>query len=264
MGQIIQSAFSDAWPLLATRKIAYIVLIVLAAAGGFYGATLPKSFTATGSVFGQPIGNLYYSNGQASLGIAVIIWLGLIAAFFAFPAAARTVNASFGMTVGRFFALIGIVLVVGLVASAGTGILYGLGFALMIKGSAGATVGAMFCFLLAIVFAFFISIKWSQVAWAYVLAEPPNPFAASWRSTTGQFWQTFLFSILLGIVIVIPLYIVGGIAIWIAIIVPLLGIITIPIGLLAFIFVLNVQYLAQVRWFVHLRERARVGIGISA
>jgi hypothetical protein len=218
VGQIISSAFSDAWPLFMSRRTVYVVFNMMSALGGF-------------------------------------------AAWFVIPAVIRTIDPSFRMTVARFFGLLGLGIVVTVVLGAVMGVFYGLGFVLFLKNSTVTTVFGSILMLGGIIVVFWIGIRWSQIAWAYFLGEPPNPFAASWRVTSGQFWPTLGFVIVLSIVTAVVLGIGWGIAAGTVAAIPVAGFITVPLGVALYIWLINVVYLAEVRWFLRLRQLASTGAG---
>src|SRR5579864_2096688 len=107
MGQIIQSALSDAWPLFMSRKVVYLVMAIVPILAGVYLVTLPPAVTING---GQQVFDPRLSTAIQS----VFSWGGL-AYWFVLPAVVRTLEPSFRMTAGRFFGLIGFALVVGIV-----------------------------------------------------------------------------------------------------------------------------------------------------
>ena len=67
-------------------------------------------------------------------------------------------------------------------------------------------------FFLLFVPGFFLAIKWSQVVWCYLLSEGKNPFGESWEITKGMFWRTFLFLLVLWLVLVVLLVVTYGIS----------------------------------------------------
>jgi hypothetical protein len=223
MGQIIQSALSDAWPVFMSRKFVYLVMALVPLAAGFYMTTLPPAVTVNGApqVYDPRLG----------FAIDAAFGWGGVAYWFALPAVVRTAEPDFRLTVGQFFGLIGLTLVVGIVC--------GIASILVIPG-------------------IWIGVKWTQIIWCYVFGEQPNPFGASWRITTGQFWETFGFLLLVGLVAVLPI-LAALILIWLVNASPFLGFILLPIAFLIYVFALNFQLLAGMRWFLQLRERAAGG-----
>jgi hypothetical protein len=88
-----------------------------------------------------------------------------------------------------------------------------------------------------------------------VFGDPPNPFTASWRATNGRFWQTLGFMIVLGILSAIILEVPGGILLWIATFAPFIGIVVFPAVFALYVWVVCFAYLAEARWYLHLRSR---------
>lgn len=258
MGQIISSSFSDAWPLLVKYKTVYIVLGILAALEGLLFAMVPAAYWTAGpasQIPGMPPGM-----GQLIFGIYGIGAAGSIAVWFVLAEVIRTIDPAFRMTVGRFFGMIGIGIVVGIAIGLVSGVPYGVAFWLLAssQGQMGALVGGLALCIVAIVLAFLIGVKWSQVTWAYLLGDPPNPFAASWRLTSGRFWQTFGFLLVVGIVASAILEVLGGILLWIGTVVPFLPILVFPAVFVLYVWVVCFAYLAEARWYVRLRASSAV------
>jgi hypothetical protein len=255
MGRIIGSAFADAWPLLAKRKVLYGIFAALAALAGFYATTVPKSFSTSGTMYGAQMPSFYYGNVQLFIGIDAVVALGQIPIWFVLADVVRTIDPAFRMTVGRFFGLIGISLVCGIALSIGAALPYGIALWLLLSAQ-NATIWVFLLFLVAHVYVFWIGMKWSQIAWTYLLGDPPNPFAASWRMTTGRFWQTLGFLLIVGILTGIILEVVGGLALWLGTLVPFLGILTVPLVFLLYVWIVCFAYLAEARWYLQLRTHA--------
>lgn len=153
--------------------------------------------------------------------------LGAIAMFFAIPAAARTVRPEFDMSFGRILGLIGVGLVVGVVAEIGIFLLVAPG--IWVLG------------------------KWYLATWCYLLSDGKNPFGESWEITTGFFWETFGFAILLSMLVTVTLLVGFFLPVAIAIFVPLLAVVLCPLALLGYVFANHVTALAQMRWMLALR-----------
>jgi hypothetical protein len=263
MGQIISSSFADAWPLLVKYKTVYVILAILAALEGLLFAIDPSVYT-TGPA--SQLASAPPAIAQVIVGAYGIGAAGGIAVWFVLAEVVRTIDPAFRMTVGRFFGLIGIGIVVGIVIAIGSGIPYGIAFSLFFAafgqgtGAQGQTtsfIGLLLC-AFAAWWLFFISMKWSQVTWAYLLGDPPNPFTTSWRATNGRFWQTLGFLIVVGILAAIILEIPGGILLWIGTFAPFLGILIFPAVFVLYVWVICFAYLAEARWYVHLRSRDSV------
>lgn len=217
MPSIVEGAFRDSLPLLRSRLTVYGILAILCAIGG---VVVP--FVHGTDKMPTELLRLQIAVQSPNL-------CGAIAIFFIFPAVVRTVRPEFRMTVGRFFALIGI----GLVVEICTAI---AGLFLALPG-------------------LWIAVKWSQVYWTYLLGEGENPFAESWRITTGQFWETLGFLILLGIAVAIPVAVVFLGAGAVAAFVPALAIALMPVAFFGYVFALHASLLGQMRWMLRLRGR---------
>ncbi|MBC5810691.1 MAG: hypothetical protein GIW95_07560 [Candidatus Eremiobacteraeota bacterium] len=237
MGEIISSAFKDALPLLRSRQRVYVVMAILCAIGGLLLPFLPSVPATTTSVSGVTTGT---TMSGASFGFSIPEMFGALAAFWIFPAVVRTANPSFRMSVGVFFTLLGL----GIVVALASGI---AGMAFLIPG-------------------IWVGVKLSQTIWAYATTDGPVPFDRplkdSWNVTTGQFWETFLFLILVSIVVTIALCIAFGIPAAIAAMVPWLGVVLLPVAFLGFVWGAHVQSLAQLRWFLQLRARHAATAGV--
>jgi hypothetical protein len=212
----IEGAFKDAWPLMQTRMNVYWILAVICALAS---VAVPLAYLS--------------HNPQQALQIR-IEWaiqpanaLGALAIFFVLPAAARTVRSEFAMTFGRILGLFGIGLVVGVVCEIGI-------FLLIAPG------------------VWFLG-KWYLATWCYLLSDGKNPFGESWEITTGHFWETLGFGILLSMLVTVALLVGFLIPIALAIFVPVLAVVLCPLGLLAYIFANHVTALAQMRWMLALR-----------
>jgi hypothetical protein len=219
IGGIIDRAFRDALPLMRTRARVYAFLAVIAAVCGLF---VP---------FAQAIGNLPVDAVRLELLVQPPNILGAIAMFFVTPAVARTVRPAFVMTVGRVFGLIGVLIALGVVVDIG--------------------------FMLLIVPGVYMLGKWSQTVWTYLLGEGKNPFGESFEITKGHFWHTLGFALLLGIAVVVPLAVVFFCAAAIAGAVPFLAVVLAPIAFLAYVFVIHVLRLGEMRWMLALRELHR-------
>jgi hypothetical protein len=229
IGGIIDRAFRDALPLMRARMRVYAVLAILAAVCGTF---VP---------FAQGIGNFPVEAVRLELLVQPPNILGAIAMFFVLPAVARTVRPDFVMTVGRVFGIIGVLIALGVVVDIGL--------------------------ILLIVPGVYMLVKWSQTVWAYVLREGKNPFGESFEITKGHFWHTLGFAVLLGIAILVPLAVVFLLAAAIAGAVPFLAVVLSPIAFLAYVFVIHVLRLGEMRWMLALRELhtgATVGSTVAA
>jgi hypothetical protein len=223
MKQIIGSAFSDAPGLLRSRMPVYLVLTMLSVLVGLGVAFAPFPKDESTPQMG------IFVTAYATIYVSLI--LGTIAAYFAVPAAARTVRPGFGMTIGRFFGLLGL----------------GYAFALAFE----------FGLILLVVPGFRFGVKWSQYVWTYLLNDGDDPLDESWRITTGRYWETFGFSLLLALVLGIPLVVVWGIVGVLVAFFPITAIALIAVAFGVMLYLVNVGVLAQMRWMLHLRAGVR-------
>jgi hypothetical protein len=223
IGETISFAYRAAWPLMLSRRTIYSVLAVMC---GLAGIGLPF-------VHGMGVG----PNGQdldfsTRLQLAVQtpnLLGGLAALFVVIPTVARAGNPEFRMTVGKFFGMIGVGIVVGIVAELGL--------------------------LLLVVPGVYLAVKLSQSVWAFLLTEGKNPWSESWEITKGSFWQTLLFLIVAGFAGALP--IVGYfVAAGLAVAVPVLGFALLPAAFVCYLFSYHVVMLAQMNWMLGLRSAA--------
>jgi hypothetical protein len=229
MGQIISSSFSGALPLLKSRGHVYVILLLVAAAAGFGLQFLTPMFDAastTGNMSPQMVHTLLSLYGSF---YPALILAG-ISTYFIIPSAIRTIQPAFGMTIGRFFGLLG------------------TGYAVVLAAEIGL-------FLL-IVPGFWFGVKWSQYIWTYLMRDGEDPLDESWRITTGQFWETFGFFIVIGFIEVVILGVCLGIVAGLAYAMPQGAVVWCPLAFLACLFVVSFAVLAQLRWMLQLRERA--------
>jgi hypothetical protein len=216
MVQIVQRAFADAWPIMRSRISVYAVLAAIAALAGL---SVPFVHLADPNAQEQ---------WQVQMAVQPANILGAIATFFAVPAVVRTARPEFWLTFGRILGMMGIGIAIGVVSEIG--------------------------FFLLIVPGVLIFVKWSQATWTYLLSDGKNPFGESWEITTGHFWETFGFFFLLELVLTILLIVGYFLPAAIAIFVPVLSVVLVPIAFLAYVFTSHVALLAQMRWMLELRR----------
>jgi hypothetical protein len=214
--RVIEGAFKDAWPLMRSRMNVYWILAVICAVASV----------------AVPLTHLTYDPRQvftlrADMAIQPANLLGAIAVFFALPAVARTARPEFVMTLGRILGLLGVSIVVGVVSEIGIFLLIAPGI--------------------------WILFKWYVATWCYLLSEGKNPFGEAWEITTGQFWETCGFAVLLSMLVTVVLLVGFFLPVAIAIFVPVLAIVLCPLALLGYIFANHVTFLAQMRWMLALR-----------
>jgi hypothetical protein len=223
IGETIAGAFRDALPLMRSRQTVYAVLAVLCALGGL-GVPLVHGFGVNRS--GQNMDFMV----RLQLAFQAPNLIGALAAIFVvLPTVARTANPAFRLTPGKFFGMIGVAIVVGVASQVG--------------------------FILLIVPGVYVAVKLSQSVWAFLLSEGKNPWGESWAITIGSFWTTFGFAIALGFATIVPLlgYFCAAV---LAIAVPLLAFVLLPVAFLCYVYTYHVALLGQMRWMVALRASA--------
>jgi hypothetical protein len=217
-----QNVFSesghDAWTMFLRRKTLMIVLLVALAAlaipAAIFGSPIrpdvvqSNSYNATSALEGLLIGAYY---------IAV-----LIISFCALADSIRTMRPDFKMTFVGVLAMIGLSIVVGIAIDVGA--------------------------LLFIIPAFWIAVKLSQTVYVYFLRPGRSALGESWNITTGHFWETLGFYLLLSLVVgfamILPLYV----AFFFSALYPLSGIVLIPFVFAIWSFIQYFNALVHVRW----------------
>jgi uncharacterized membrane protein len=224
---VIRSCFRDAWPLMASRMNVYWILALVCAL--LYVATF--NLARTGDAQFQENLRLQEALQPANLCAA-------IAAFFVIAAAVRTVRPEFRMTAATVLAIIGLAIAVGICTELG--------------------------FFLFIVPGLWWGVKLSQTVWAYLLSDGENPFQESWQITTGHFWETLGFFILMSILVSLVLLVVFAVPATIAFFVPLSGIVLAPLAFLGYTYVYHISILANMRWMLELRALRNSSVAVPA
>ncbi|MGC1380497.1 MAG: hypothetical protein WA814_05685 [Candidatus Baltobacteraceae bacterium] len=213
---LIQGAVNDAWSVMRSRMSVYAILAAVCAVAGL---AVPLAHLA------GPDNEPIY---RAQLAIQPANICAAIAIFFAIPAVARTVQPEFRMTFIRLLAIIGIGFVIGLATELGLFLLIAPGI--------------------------WIGIKLSQTVWCYLLSEGKSPFEESWQITTGHFWETFGFNILIGLIVGIIVVALFLLPVLVAFWIPVLAVIMSPIAFLGYLFAYHISLLGQMRWMLELRK----------
>ncbi len=213
---VLESALRDAGPLMRSRKV-YLTLAVLCALLVGAALALANALDPTSQV--QLRENAFSS--------AIGICMG-VAAFFVMPAVARTVRPDFRLTVRGAVVLLLIAFVTGI----------------------GTEIGLVLLVLPGLWF----GIKTSLATWTYLLSDGENPFAESWRLTTGHFWETFCLFFLLWVVMVLIDLVVLVVPVVVSVLVPLAGIVLAPLTFLGMVYVYHILCLTNMRWMLELRK----------
>lgn len=154
----------------------------------------------------------------------------VVVSYYAIAAAVRTLNPSYRMTVGQFFGILGYSLLAGLL-----------------------TMIASFVFVIP---AFWVGPKVLLTPYVYAITNgAPGALEKSWNMTTGYYWPTLGFYILLGLAVGVLAMIAFGIAGAISYAVPFTAIVAIPVAIAILVWLLHVQALAYVRWTASLLQR---------
>jgi hypothetical protein len=229
---IIESAFTDALPLLRSRQKLWLIFAAIAALGGLCVPFLPKTFTF--HQYGYPI--------TWPTSAVAFQWPTLIcdiSCFFVIGSVLRTVRPQWHWTLRYFFTILGVYLLI---------------VACVFSSFFLVKISWIFLPLLFAAY-LFLSIKWSQTLWCYLLSEGKNPFRESWTVTNGMFWRTFLLAVMLWVVFAIGLSIlvgiVGALAQWLTI----LAVAAFPLMYFCGLYYYHVCFLASVQWMLALRMR---------
>jgi len=215
---IVQGAFRDAWPVMRSRAGIYGLLAALCALGAL---AVPFAYLA-GADLQQEV-RLQMALQPANL-------CGAVASFFAMAAVARTERPGFELTFVRVLAVVGIAIAVGAAAE----------FALVLLILPGVWIGT----------------KWSLATWTYLLSDGENPFGESWAITTGHFWETFAYAILMAIAVGVLLAAGFFLPAFLAYLLPPAAVVLVPIAFLAYVFAYHVTFLGQMRLMLELRRLA--------
>jgi hypothetical protein len=163
----------------------------------------------------------------------------VVMSYYAIAAAVRTLNPSYRMTAGQFFGFLGYSIVAGLL-----------------------TTLASFFFVIP---AFWIGPKVLLTPYTYVITNgAPGALPKTWNMTTGYYWPTLGFIILLAITVGIIAGVASGIATAVILAAPVASIIALPLVLAVLVWLLHVQALAYVRWTASLLPRVEPAVPVTA
>lgn len=163
----------------------------------------------------------------------------IVMTYYAIAASVRTLNPSYRMTVGQFFGFLGYSIVAGLL-----------------------TMIAAFVFIIP---AFWIGPKLLLTPYTYAITNgAPEALPKTWNMTTGYYWPTLGFLILLGLTISIVAFVGGAIVSAVMLLTPIAAVVALPVALAVFVWLLHVQALAYVRWTAGLLPRVEPNVPVTA
>ena len=242
ISETLTGAFRDGLALTKTNAVPVLVLI---------GATVAFAIllVATGTMKAissgvntiEPPGTTVTTNvamppaGWALIAIAYVMIF--VVSYYALAAGVRTIHPDFRMTVGRFF------------------------------GSIGYTLLAMLMVLVAGIFliipAYWVGVKVLLMPYTYLLdGSQGGVLQKTWNMTTGYYWQTVGMLLLTGVCIGVLTELAFYLCAFIAGLVPVLGIIFIPLAVGVFAWVTHVSALVYVRWTDGLLPRLNLPHGV--
>lgn len=222
------SAFADALELSKKNLRPALILIVLATLAGLALAwdVISAGNGRTGALQGDLSGRGGLFQGLLFACDLVIV----VISYFAIAAAVRTINPSYRMTAGQFLGFLGYSLLAGLMT---------------------AIAGFIF-----VIPAFWIGPKVLLTPYTYAITDgAPEALPKTWNMTTGYYWPTLGFLILLGLSVGVVTFVAVGLAGALIIVAPVTAIVAFPIALAVLVWVLHVQALAYVRWTASLLQR---------
>lgn len=164
------------------------------------------------------------------LGEDICIIAAVVVEFYAIAAAVRTMNPDYRMGVGQFFGILGYSLLVGLLTM----------------------VAALFL----IIPAFWVGVKLQLTPYTYAVTNgESDALGKTWNMTTGYYWETIGFFIVVAIVagIVAILGELLSLAAYYG--APLATIVAFPIAAALFVWAIHFEMLAYIRWTASLLQR---------
>lgn len=164
------------------------------------------------------------------LGEDICIIAAVVVEFYAIAAAVRTMNPDYRMGVGQFFGILGYSLLVGFLTM----------------------VAALFL----IIPAFWVGVKLQLTPYTYAVTNgESDALGKTWNMTTGYYWETIGFFIVVAIVagIVAILGELLSLAAYYG--APLATIVAFPIAAALFVWAIHFEMLAYIRWTASLLQR---------
>lgn len=164
------------------------------------------------------------------LGEDVCIIAAVVVEFYAIAAAVRTINAEYRMGIGQFFGILGYSLLVGLLT----------------------TVAALFL----IIPGFWVGIKLQLTPYTYAITNgESDALGKTWNMTTGYYWETLGFLIVVAIVAGIAVILGELVAVAAYYGVPVATIVAFPVAAALFVWAIHFEMLALIRWTASLLPR---------
>lgn len=229
--QTVSSAFRDAWSLTKKNAVPAAILIALglvASCALLFNGAVHAMATAPGGVTPLPPGTL-------ALLIALDV-LVVVVSMYALAAAVRTINANFRLTVGRFFGMLGYMLLAMLLTMAA-------GIALVIP-------------------AYWVGVKLLLTPYTYAVTDgAPGALKTTWNMTIGYYWQTvgmlLLAGLCIGVLMDAAIFLAGFAISAMPASIIVLG----PLALAVLVWLMHVAALVYVRWVHGLLPRANMPQG---
>ncbi len=214
IGTIVGSAFSDALDLTKKNIVPVALLIAF--------ATLIGVLFTLGA-FPEYRGQSGDASPLEQAVVLMFLLLFYVVNYYSVAAAVRTVNPEYRMTVGPFFGFFGYQLLVGLFTA----------------------IATLFLFVPGI----WVGVKLTPAPFVYALTGgEPDALGQSWHITTGYFWHTLGFVILLGLGVGAAGIFAEFLAFFASESAAALTIVAFPLAAALFAWSLHVQSLANVRW----------------
>lgn len=164
------------------------------------------------------------------LGEDICIIAAVVVEFYAIAAAVRTMNPDYRMGVGQFFGILGYSLLVGFLTM----------------------VAALFL----IIPAFWVGVKLQLTPYTYAVTNgESDALGKTWNMTTGYYWETIGFFIVVAIVagIVAILGELLSLAAYYG--APVATIVAFPVAAALFVWAIHFEMLAYIRWTASLLQR---------
>ena len=158
--------------------------------------------------------------------------LVVVVSMYALAAAVRTIQPEFRLTVGRFFAMLGyMLLVMVLTMAAGIGL----------------------------VTAYWVGVKLLLTPYTYAVTDgAPGALKTTWNMTTGYYWQTVGMLLLAGLCIGVLMDAAIFLAVFAVNAIPASVIVLGPLALAVLVWLMHVAALVYVRWVHGLLPRANM------